>query len=130
MVKDQHGRILDGNHRDRLARELGVVYDTIRVEVETEEEAQEISRTLNADRRHLSPEQLRTHVKFLREAGHSQGATAQALGVSQPYVSKIEKQLITSNELARPERTIGLDGKSRPATPGTPHRCLDMLHLA
>ncbi|HEU4568897.1 MAG TPA: ParB N-terminal domain-containing protein [Marmoricola sp.] len=59
VVKDQHGNIIDGHHRARIAEPLGAPYRVDVVQVADEDEAREIARTLNADRRQLTEEQRR-----------------------------------------------------------------------
>lgn len=112
---DQHGRTLDGHHRRRLADELGVPYRVDVVQVADDDEAREIARTLNLDRRQISPEQRRELVAVLRQEGHSQRAIAGAVGVSQKQVRNDLAQLSTSTQFTEPERTKGLDNKWRPA---------------
>ena len=114
VVVDQHGELLDGRHRARIARDLGVEYETQMREVADADEAREIARTLNSDRRHLSLEQRREVVVALREDGHSQRAIANALGVSRKAV---RNDLDKVGPLAHvPNGVTGLDGKSYPAT--------------
>jgi ParB-like nuclease domain len=115
VVHDQHGRILDGHHRTRLADELGVDYEVQVREVADENEFRAIARTLNADRRHLTIEQRREMVMALREDGHSHRAIAQALGTTKGAVQYDLEQLDAASS-STPERIVGLDGKSRPAT--------------
>ncbi len=67
VVRDQHGNTIDGHHRARIADEVGVKYRVDVVSVSNDDEAREIARTLNADRRHLSAEQRREVVADLRE---------------------------------------------------------------
>lgn len=113
VIHDQHGRTLDGHHRSRIADELGVDYRVDVREVADEDEAQEIARTLNEDRRQLTPEQRRPIVAALREEGHSMRAIAGALGVSKGAIQNdIERGVPAST----PERVNGQDGKSYPAT--------------
>jgi len=86
------------------------------IEVADEAEALEIARTLNEDRRAM-PKAERLPVEVaLKEAGHSNVAIAGALGVSEGQVRKDIKgiELRTGTKLG-PDRTVGLDGKSRPA---------------
>lgn len=112
VAKTQHGEILDGYHRSRIADDLGVRY---RVDVHTvadEMEAREIARTLNADRRHLSVEQRRHVVAVLREQGHSLRAIAGAVGAA---VNTVRSDLSTVSVDTVPDRVVGLDGKSRPS---------------
>lgn len=124
VVKDQQGRIVDGHHRSRIADELGVEYRVDTVTVTDDDEAKEMARTLNADRRHLTEEQRLAAVALLagetvavgREevARHSPNAIAGALGVSLKTVQDDIEQLTTASKLSRPEKTLGQDGKVRP----------------
>jgi ParB-like chromosome segregation protein Spo0J len=116
VVQDQHGRVLDGNHRARIAGELGVAYAVDNRNVKDDAEAAELARTLNEDRRQLTPEQRRGVVAALREAGHSTRAIAGAVGVSNKTVHK-DLAGVTS---VTPERVKGADGKTYPSKPREP----------
>jgi ParB-like chromosome segregation protein Spo0J len=116
VVRDQHGNVIDGHHRARLADSLGVKYRVDVVSVDDEDEAREIARTLNADRRQLTEEQRRQIVRVLREQGHSVRAIAGALGVGKSTVADDAAQLSAAGQLEQPDRVRGLDGKSRPGT--------------
>lgn len=113
VVRDQNGRTIDGHHRARLADELGMSYRVDVVKVADDDEAREIARTLNSDRRHMTADQRQDVAASLRAAGHSLRAISGALGVSQ---TQIQRDLATVTDVTVPDRTIGLDGKSRPAT--------------
>jgi len=115
IVKDQHGRILDGNQRARIAAELGVFPDEITVSVKDEDEAHEYARTLNADRRHLTPDQRREVVSTLREQGHSFRAIAGAVGVSKSQVADDVAGLSSGGQSPQPERVIRQGGGTYPA---------------
>lgn len=117
VTRDQHGRILDGHHRVRIAAEEGVaIADDVVIHVEDDDEAREIARTLNSDRRHLSEEQRRAVAVDLRRAGHSERAIAGALGVSQPTVHRdLQRAEIDSGESISPERVTRQGGGSYPA---------------
>jgi ParB-like chromosome segregation protein Spo0J len=104
VVRDQHGNTLDGFHRSRIATEENVRFRVDLVTVADEDEAREIARTLNADRRQMTPEQRREVVAALREAGHSLRAIGGAVGVSKDQVAKDLGQLSTSRQLNEPER--------------------------
>lgn len=112
VVRDQYGRTLDGYHRSRLADELGVTYRVDVISVADDEEAREIARTLNTDRRQLEPEQRRAVEVAMREAGHSLRAIGQALGVSG---EQVRQDLAGVKDLTAPDRVAGKDGKSYPA---------------
>lgn len=115
VVRDQHGNTIDGHHRSRIADELGRKYRVDVISVESEDEAEELARTLNTDRRHLTAEQLDAHIIVLREAGASEHAIADSAGVSRSTVHRRRQQLVQENKLTEPERVQSLDGKSRPA---------------
>lgn len=124
VVVDQHGQIIDGHHRTRIADELGVEYRTDRVEVADEHEAREMARTLNADRRHLTEQQRKEVVALLAAetvavgheevARHSPNAIAGALGVDLRTVQRDMEELTHERKLTRPAKTLGQDGKVRP----------------
>lgn len=117
ITLDQHGNILDGHHRKRIAEELGVECEVIVHQVRSEDEANEIARTLNMDRRHLSTEDRRRMVEALRP-NHSLRAIARALGVS----AKTIHQDVHSSGVTQvtPETVRGTDGKQYPARRAEP----------
>lgn len=113
VTVDQDGAMLDGHHRARIATDLGVPYDRLVHHCADDDERREIARTLNSDRRQLTSEQRQSVVVALAEAGHSNRAIAGALGVGE---TTVRRDLSTAPDGAvRPERTVGKDGKSRPA---------------
>lgn len=112
ITVDQNGTMLDGHHRARIADDLGVQYDRMVHVCADDDERREIARTLNSDRRQLTSEQRQAVVVALAEAGHSNRAIAGALGVDDRTV---RRDLSTAAHAAVPERTVGLDGKSRPS---------------
>lgn len=133
VVKDQHGRTVDGHHRSRIADNLGVTYRVDLVQVADDAEARELARTLNADRRQLTEEQRRQVVAVLaaetvaagkggREevARHSPEAIAGALGVGKTTVLRDMEQLVREDKLTRPEKTLGRDNRVRPTKRPTP----------
>ena len=106
---DGAGRILDGHHRARIAEELGVKCPKRTVYVGSDiDEAQEIARTLNADRRHLTTEQRREVAVHLRSQGHSIRAIAAATGASK---SQVDRDLATVPPGTVPDRITGRDGR-------------------
>ena len=108
------GVTIDGHHRSRIAKELGLRFEQISRRVRSEEEAKEIARTLNEDRRHLPLDERRGIVSDLREDGHSVRAIAGALGVPKSTVHDDIRQLSESGQLNQPEAVRSLDGKDRP----------------
>jgi hypothetical protein len=93
------------------------------IDVADEDEAREIARSLNEDRRAMPREQRLQVVKALASErdengvrAHSNAAIGRALGVSDVQVGKDLKaeQVRTSSDLP-PARVRGLDGKTYPA---------------
>jgi ParB-like chromosome segregation protein Spo0J len=107
VVRDQHGRTLDGHHRARLADHLGVKYRVDVVRVSDDDE---------------TGDQLREHIVFLAaqtdEAGVgklSANQIAQVAGVDQAHVTRTlnDPELMSGHKL--PTHRKGADGKVRPA---------------
>lgn len=116
VTRDQHGRILDGHHRVRIAAEEGIgIADDVIIHVKDDDEAREIARTLNADRRQLTEEQRRAVVADLRRDGHSVRAIAGALRVGKSTIDRDVSQLSRTGQLEQPEHVKTLDGKTYPA---------------
>ena len=113
VAKDQHGNILDGHQRARLADELGIKYPVNIIEVADEAEALEIVRTLNEDRREMPRAQRLPVVKDLREAGYMLADIAEVVGTS---AEQVRQDLSTFKDLKVPEKACGKDGKWRPTT--------------
>jgi ParB-like chromosome segregation protein Spo0J len=114
VVTDQHGNVIDGHHRMRLAEAEQVAYRTEVIEVESPEHATELALTLNADRRQLTRDQRREVVAHLRELGHSFRAIGNALGVS-VATAHADASTVQDRTVAVPDRIVGLDGRSRPS---------------
>jgi hypothetical protein len=122
VVRDQHGNVIDGHHRARIADELDVRYRVDVVTITDEDEGVELARHLNTRRRHLSGEQLREHIVMLAQrmtpAGVgelSQNEIAQVAGVSQQYVGQVLNDPEVTSTSNLPESRRGADGKVYPA---------------
>ncbi len=93
VVVDQHGRLLDGHHRRRIADELGIDCPVEVHQVTDDEDARQVALTLNLTRRHLSREQRRELIA--REAaarpGDSDRAIARRLGCSPTTVAAVRR---------------------------------------
>ena len=113
IVVDQNGQVIDGHHRQRIARELGVDYGVQQIEVGSEDDARAIAATLNTDRRHMDIDQRRAIVAHLREQGHSLRAIAGAVGVDDKTV---RRDLSIADMSAMPETIRTSDGRSYPST--------------
>jgi transposase-like protein len=82
IVRDQYGRILDGNQRARVARWFGKGCPFTTTHVRDDDHARDIARALNAIRRHYPREQRETLARELRNQGFSYREIASALDVS------------------------------------------------
>lgn len=79
---DEEGNILDGYHREKICRELGInCPKNVRAGL-SEEEKIEFAIRINLNRRHLTVEQRRELAKKLREEGWSYRKIGEALGVA------------------------------------------------
>jgi len=116
---DEDGNILDGHHRVRACRELGIKdWPTVtRGGMDDETKAEHVL-TLNLSRRHLTREQRRELVKRLRvDRGWSLPRIAERLGVS-VGTAHADAQSFSSESL--PPRIEGSDGKSYAPTKPKP----------
>jgi ParB-like chromosome segregation protein Spo0J len=82
------GKILDGRNRYRAAEAAGVAMDRWHTFEGTEEEARELARLLNDERRHLTREDRAAWVTKLRAKGMSTRAIADAVGTSRETVRR------------------------------------------
>ncbi len=113
---DEQGQILDGHHRVKACAELGITtWPTLVRPGLSEDEKVAHALSLNLTRRHLTPGQRRAVVVALRQQGWSMPRIAQRLQVA---VGTVHGDLANFSKLKSrvlPARSIGKDGKSRPA---------------
>jgi hypothetical protein len=89
IVRDQYGRILDGNQRARVARVFGTGCPYTIFHVNDDAHAIEVAMQLNLARRHMyTPEQRQQIALALRDKGGSYRYIAAALGVSKDTVQR------------------------------------------
>jgi len=104
VVEDQHGNIVDGHHRKRIADELSVPCPVER-RTFTDEQARDTAFALNLARRHLTREQKRELIA--REIGlrpdDSDRAIGRRLGADHKTVGSVRREL--SGEIPHPELT-------------------------
>lgn len=115
VVRDQAGNVLDGHHRARIADSLGVPYRVDVLTVANDDEAKEIARTLNADRRQLDPAQRQAVVAHLRQQGHSLRAIGKAVGVDHKTVQNDLGKIGEGSPISAPERVKRTGGGTYPA---------------
>lgn len=102
IIVDKEGNIIDGHNRYRAAMELGIEVPFVVVDVQDDDERIERAIALNANRRQLTRNQIKSLAKMLRRRGWTQDRIARALGVSQTFVSKILREdILMAQELAQ-----------------------------
>lgn len=123
IVVDEGDRVLDGHHRLRLARELGLPPDEVPikvVEVIDDEEARARALALNMKRRQLTHEQRCKVIHLLRGEGKSLQQIVDLTGTAKTTVRRILKKAGDSGvpfgtpESSKPLVVTGKDGKSYP----------------
>jgi len=102
VVKDQHGNLLDGHHRVRIAGELNVSYRVDVVRVEDEDQARSLARRYNLARRHLTTAQKRMLIaeEINADPERSDRAIARLIGVDHKTVASVRREL--SGEIPQP----------------------------
>ncbi|MGK0722604.1 ParB N-terminal domain-containing protein [Leucobacter sp. W1478] len=91
VMVDQRGRVLDGHHRLKVARDLGIVCPVIVHPVTDDAEAWGLALAVNAARRQLNREQRRELIRreLMRCPGDSDRAIARRVGCSPSTVGAI-----------------------------------------
>lgn len=120
IVVDERRQVIDGQHRLRIALELGLPEDVVPFEIHaglSDEAREDMAYSLNLCRRHLRPEQRRDVVARLREKRWSTRQIAEALGVDQ---NTVHRDLSTVPEGTVESHIISQDGKFRPSTRPSP----------
>lgn len=118
VERDETGAVLDGHHRIRACEELGITdYPTIIRTGMDEDQKREHVLALNLDRRHLTREQRKELVARLLVAKPdvSNRQIAEAAKVSHHTVADVREDMQATGQIAQLDRTVGADGKARPA---------------
>jgi ParB-like chromosome segregation protein Spo0J len=97
VIKDQHGRILDGNNRAKIAGQLGIEYPVKVVQVADDADAWDKAVSLNCARRHLNREQKRDLIarEVMRRPDQSDRAIANRVGASPTTVGTVRAAVNT-----------------------------------
>jgi ParB-like chromosome segregation protein Spo0J len=121
VVVDEFGAIIDGHNRARACRELGI--NDYPVEVRSglsETDKRTLARKLNVLRRHLTRDQVRQLIADqLRDTPEwADRRIGRELGVDHKTVGAVRAGLGSTGEIPQLEKTVGDDGKTRPAKQG------------
>jgi hypothetical protein len=110
--------IIDGNHRKRIADELGYDCPEVIKDGLSAQEKRTLARALNLARRQLDQASKRAIIADqLRETpGRSNRWIGKQLGVHHATVASVRAGLEGTGQIIQFERTLGADNKSRPAS--------------
>jgi len=120
---DSDGRILDGHHRERACRELGLKdYPTVTRLFASDDEKEEHVVILNVRRRHLNSEQKRKWATWFLERypERSDRQIGRDVGLHQTTVGSVRKDLEQQGLVSKLDTRVGSDGVRQPATKPTP----------
>ncbi len=131
VIKDEHGIIIEGHRRDRVARELGIEPETMTITFGDSSEA-DIRRLQQAVFSNLGgrafPLESRRSIAahMVVELSWTQQAAASALGVSQKTISKdlanIERRKRTKEEKEKEEKAKEAGQRKNSSGQGRPRR--------
>ena len=118
IIVDQHGNTIDGRHRDRACRELGMYCPREVRHFESDAERLEVAMTLNVSRRHLTRSQRREliSVYLTTDPRINDNHLGEIVGVSKNTVASVRHKLESTRQIDKLEQRRGRDGKDRPAT--------------
>jgi DNA modification methylase len=110
--------VIDGNHRKRIADELGCDCPEMTRDGLSYQEKRTLARALNLARRQLDQAAKRAIIADqLRETpGRSNRWVARQLGVHHATVACVRADLEGTGQIIQFDRTVGADGKARPAS--------------
>jgi DNA-binding Lrp family transcriptional regulator len=118
ILADVDGNIIDGRHRLRACRELGIEprIDYL-PEGTSAEELKSLALVVNLARRQITASARRGIVRdeLLRDAGRSDRAIAAAVGVSPTTVGSVRKELEQNGAVSNLDTRVGKNGVTRPA---------------
>lgn len=119
VVKDERGRTIDGHHRERACKELGVRdYPVITLQGLTEEQKRDHALLLNLVRRKVTRSQLREIIaaELRRTPDISSSWLAEILGTTDKTIESVRAALIRTSEIPKCETHRGKDGRRQRVT--------------
>jgi ParB-like chromosome segregation protein Spo0J len=118
VIRDQHGRVIDGYNRLRLAIKHGKdAVPVEEIEVRDDNHARELAIVLNLQRRHLSSHQRGILVDALLAMNpeKSNRQIAEKAGVHHEMVQTRREKMESTGGFRQLKKTVGKDGKARTA---------------
>jgi ParB-like chromosome segregation protein Spo0J len=122
VIVDEHGNVVDGHHRQKLAAELGVDCPRVVREGLTDEQKRTLARTLNTARRHLTRKQMRALIagQLCDTPERSDRQIAASLGVHNETVNSVRKDLEARDGFRHVETRTDTKGRKQPAKKTVP----------
>ena len=115
---DEHGVVIDGHHRKRIADDLGIECPAIVHDDLDDAGKRSLAFTLNLKRRHLNREQRRSLIaESLRaDPGLSNREHARRTGADHKTVQAVREESESTGEIPQSETRVSGDGRVRPAS--------------
>ena len=116
-IVDADGNVIDGEHRERACKELGIDCPQVIQDFESETEKLLLAVNLNVNRRHLTGKQKRELIALCLEIvpGINDRHLGDVVGVSKTTVAAERHQLEATGQIDQLPQRLGRDGKLRPA---------------
>jgi len=119
VIKDDKGKTIDGHHRERACKELGIKdYPIITLHGLSEDQKRDHALLLNLVRRKVTRSQLREIIaaELRRTPDISSKWLAEILGTTDKTVEAVREKLIQTSEIPKFDAHRGKDGKRRRVT--------------
>jgi hypothetical protein len=134
IIVDSDGtkrNIIDGNYRKQIADELGYDCPEIVQPDLTDDEKRQLARCLNLARRQLNQEQRRQLIadQLSDTPDRSNRVIAKGLGVHHATVARVRAELESTGSIIQLKKTLGADGRIRPAYKPAPAHNLSKADL-
>ncbi|WP_100494939.1 ParB/RepB/Spo0J family partition protein [Mycobacteroides abscessus] len=122
IVVDEHGVVIDGHHRQKIAKHHNLPLPTETRAGFTDAEKRSLALQLNVARRHLTREQRRALVAESIKADPqlSDREHGRRTGVHNETAAAVRKELVTAGVVTESVTRIGRDGVPQPASKPRP----------
>lgn len=118
VIVDEHGVVIDGHHRQKIAAEHRLFCPTREVRDLDDAQKRTMALSLNLDRRHLNREQRRALVAESIKADPqlSDREHSRRTGVSPSTAGSVRQDLESEGEVSKLDSRVSGDGRERPSS--------------